>query len=94
LLTANGYTTSLGFGDDIVDMRVNGFTLQLKTPYWRGTKNRRCWPIVVWLYPRNPPLQLIPGRFDGILAKGTIAATNLVGIMQGMIIPDLVEEMD
>jgi hypothetical protein len=51
-------------------------------------------PIVVWLYPRNPPLQLIPGRFNGILAKGTITAANLVGIMAGKTISDLVEEMD
>lgn len=51
-------------------------------------------PIVVWLYPRNPPPQLIPGRFDGILAKGTITAENLVGIMAGMTINDLVNKMN
>ncbi len=51
-------------------------------------------PIVVWLYPRTPPLQLIPGRFDGILAKGTITASDLVGIMAGMTIGDLVNKMN
>ncbi len=51
-------------------------------------------PIVVWLYPRNPPLKLISGRFDGILAKGTITASNLVGIMQGMTIKDLIDKMN
>ena len=51
-------------------------------------------PIVVWLYPRTPPLQLIPGRFDGILAKGTITASDLVGIMAGMTINDLVNKMN
>ncbi len=51
-------------------------------------------PIVVWLYPRNPPLQLIPGRFDRILMQGTITASNLIGIMAGMTINDLVNKMD
>ena len=51
-------------------------------------------PIVVWLYPRTPPLQLIPGRFDGIQAKGTITASDLVGIMAGMTIGDLVNKMN
>ena len=50
-------------------------------------------PIVVWLYPRTPPLQLIPGRFDGILAKGTITAADLAGVMAGMTINDLVNKM-
>lgn len=51
-------------------------------------------PIVVWLYPRTPPLQLIPGRFDGILAEGTITASDLIGIMAGMTINDLVDRMN
>ncbi len=51
-------------------------------------------PIVVWLYPRTPPLQLIPGRFDGVLAKGTITAADLIGIMAGMTINDLVDRMN
>lgn len=28
-------------------------------------------PVAVWLYPSTPPMQLIPGRTDGILAQGT-----------------------
>lgn len=51
-------------------------------------------PIVVWLYPRQPPLKLIPGRFDGILAKGTITASDLLGIMAGQTINDLVDKMN
>ncbi len=51
-------------------------------------------PIVVWLYPRTPPLQLIPGRFDGILMQGTITASDLLGIMAGMTINDLVAKMN
>lgn len=51
-------------------------------------------PIVVWLYPRTPPLKLIPGRFDGILAEGTITASDLVGIMAGMTIDHLVTKMN
>ena len=51
-------------------------------------------PIVVWLYPRTPPLQLIPGRFDGILAQGTITSTDLIGIMAGQTVTDLVNKMN
>ncbi len=50
-------------------------------------------PIVVWLYPRTPPPQLIPGRTDGILAEGTITSSDLVGILQGMTINDLVDKI-
>jgi hypothetical protein len=34
-------------------------------------------PIVVWLYPSAPPLQLIPGEFEGRLEKGVITADDL-----------------
>jgi hypothetical protein len=27
-------------------------------------------PVIVWLYPAGPPAQLIPGRFQGVLAEG------------------------
>lgn len=50
-------------------------------------------PIVVWLYPREPPMKEIPGRFNGVLARGTITAANLVGPMAGMTIMDLVAKM-
>jgi hypothetical protein len=46
-------------------------------------------PIVVWLFPRTPPPTLIPGRFDGVLAKGTITNSDLVGLLAGMSIRDL-----
>ena len=36
-------------------------------------------PIIVWLYPSAPPAQLIPGRFDGKLASGTLTDSS-VGI--------------
>lgn len=39
--------------------------------------------VVVWLYPPGPPAQLIPGRFNGMLAEGTITAANLVGALAG-----------
>lgn len=39
--------------------------------------------IVVWLYPDSPPPQLIPGRFQGVLASGVITADNLVGSLAG-----------
>ncbi len=50
-------------------------------------------PIVVWLYPRQPPLNLIPGRFDGVLSKGTITAADLTGPLAGKSMSDLVEMM-
>jgi len=40
-------------------------------------------PVVVWLYPAAPPPQQIDGRFDGVLAAGTITAANLVGLLAG-----------
>ena len=59
-------------------------------------------PIVVWLYPAEsfplpptPPIaSLIPGRFDGILAEGTITATDLVGRLGGMTLTDLMNEIN
>ena len=39
--------------------------------------------IVVWLYPSAPPLELIPGRSQGVLAEGTITAASLVGSLAG-----------
>jgi hypothetical protein len=51
-------------------------------------------PIVVWLYPSAPPPQLIEGQFDGVLAEGTITASNLMGPLAGMSLGDLVAEME
>jgi hypothetical protein len=48
-------------------------------------------PIVVWLYPDGPPAQLIPGRSQGTLAEGTITADDLIGLLAGQSIADLVE---
>src|SRR5688572_17680670 len=36
-------------------------------------------PVVAWLYPDGPPAVLIPGRFSGTLAEGTITDADLVG---------------
>ncbi len=47
--------------------------------------------VVVWLYPDGPPPQLIPGRTNGILATGTITADDLVGVLAGQDIDDLVD---
>ncbi len=41
-------------------------------------------PVVAWLYPPAPPMMLIEGRFDGILAAGTLSAASLVGPLAGM----------
>jgi hypothetical protein len=48
-------------------------------------------PVVVWLYPSAPPAQLIPGPFNGVLAKGIITAGNLVGPLAGMELSDLMD---
>jgi hypothetical protein len=50
-------------------------------------------PVVVWLYPDAPPPQLIPGRFSGVLAEGTITADDLVGPLAGASLEALIEEM-
>lgn len=47
-------------------------------------------PILVWLYPSAPPLQLIPGRTDGQLAEGEITAANLRGPLAGKTLADLI----
>ena len=46
-------------------------------------------PPVVWLYPDGPPPSLIEGRFDGVLAEGTITADNLVGPLNRKTLDDL-----
>ena len=33
-----GYTTENAGGDSVIDRKLNGKTLQLKTPYWKSTK--------------------------------------------------------
>lgn len=53
-------------------------------------------PIVVWLYgtpPAGPDADLIPGRFDGVLAEGTITAADLVGPLAGKTLADLLQAM-
>lgn len=49
--------------------------------------------VVVWLYPSSPPPQLIEGRFQGVLAEGTITADDLVGSLAGQSLEDLLDLM-
>lgn len=49
--------------------------------------------VVVWLYPSAPPPQLIEGRFQGVLAEGTITAGDLVGSLAGESLDMLLDEM-
>ena len=53
-------------------------------------------PIVVWLAPSTAPVAGPPGggRTDGVLAKGTITAANLVGPLAGQPLSALVELMN
>lgn len=50
--------------------------------------------VVVWLYPDGPPPQLIEGRFQGVLATGTITDADLVGPLVGATMADLIEEIE
>lgn len=50
--------------------------------------------IVAWLYPSAPPPALIPGRFSGVLATGTITASNLTGALAGQPLAALVAALD
>ena len=50
-------------------------------------------PVVVWLYPSAPPAELIPGRYSGVVAEGTITADDLVGPLAGHPLSDLLDAM-
>lgn len=47
--------------------------------------------VVVWLYPDSPPPQLIDGRFQGVLAEGTITEDDLTGSLAGETMEVLLE---
>lgn len=51
-------------------------------------------PIVLWLYPAGPPAVLIEGRFNGVLAQGTVTEANLVGPLEGQPLSALIELME
>jgi hypothetical protein len=50
-------------------------------------------PVVVWLYPSEPPPQLIEGRFSGVLAEGVITDESLVGPLAEATLDDLLDEI-
>jgi hypothetical protein len=50
--------------------------------------------IVVWLYPSAPPLRLIPGRSDGVLAEGVITQSSLVGGLAGQPLSTLLDRIE
>lgn len=50
--------------------------------------------VAVWLYPEEgPPPELIPGRFDGVLAEGTITDDDVAGPDGVDTLAALVEEL-
>ncbi len=49
-------------------------------------------PVAVWLYPSHPPAKVKKGEFTGVLARGTITASQLEGPLKGKTIADLVQE--
>jgi hypothetical protein len=50
-------------------------------------------PPVVWLYPSDPPPLLIGGGVSGLLSQGTITENDLVGLLEGGTLEDLLVEM-
>lgn len=48
---------------------------------------------VVWLYPSSPPPELIPGPFEGVLARGKITENELIGPLRGKPLSSLIEEI-
>ena len=46
-------------------------------------------PVVLWLYPNQPPSMLIPGTFNGLLGTGEATSANLVGPLFGLTLADL-----
>jgi hypothetical protein len=51
-------------------------------------------PVIAWLYPAGPPAQLIPGRFQGVLAEGAITSASLVGPLAGQTLADLLAQIE
>jgi hypothetical protein len=51
-------------------------------------------PVVLWLYPSAPPPVLIEGRFNGVLAEGTVTAANLIGLLAGQDLSALIQEIE
>lgn len=49
--------------------------------------------IVAWLYPSAPPLQLIPGRSQGVLGQGVITDADVVGGLAGTGVAGLLAEI-
>jgi hypothetical protein len=50
--------------------------------------------VAVWLYPSSPPAVPIPGRFSGVLAEGVITADDLVGVLEGGTLSDLLAHFE
>ena len=49
--------------------------------------------IVAWLYPPAPPLQLIPGTFQGTLGEGAITDAQVIGSLAGTGLAGLLAEI-
>ena len=49
--------------------------------------------VAAWLYPSMAPMKLKEGMFSGVLAQGTITATNLEGPLMNMSLSDLVDRI-
>jgi hypothetical protein len=93
-------TDSLGQGEAIFQFSKDGQTLHYKLIaanienvlmthiHLRPAPGQNGSPVL-WLYPAGPPPVLIEGRFQGVLAEGTVTADDLVGPLAGMTLEDL-----
>ncbi len=78
---------SLHFSVNIANIEnVNQSHIHLEAPGENG-------PVVAWLRPSGPPPVLIPGRFQGPYAEGTITAADLVGPLAGEELSALIDAM-
>lgn len=50
-------------------------------------------PVAAWLYPSHPPAQVKKGKFTGVLAHGTITASDLMGPLEGKTLADLAQDI-
>jgi hypothetical protein len=50
-------------------------------------------PVVVWLHTQDQAPELLPGRSSGIIAEGVITDDDLVNVLAGATLDDLLDEI-
>jgi hypothetical protein len=103
-LSAAKGVTSQGTGDAVFQLSADGMTLTYVLRVSNVTDLTMAHihvsaapgedgDVAVWLYPNMAPMKLKEGMFSGVLADGTITATNLEGPVMNMSISDLVDRI-